>query len=152
MLYKTCENLSCGKLFGYYPSNYRKYCSRNCCTIAQTGEGNPFFGRKHSEESKAKSRLHPRLKGSNHPNWKGGIKHNKEGYLRDTNDKFIHRIVMEKFIERELLPNEVVHHKNGNVSDNRLDNLELYTNSDHRKFHVKTQLRDSKGKFTKKRR
>ncbi len=38
-----------------------------------------------------------------------------------------HRFVMGDFIGRPLLSSESVHHKNGNRSDNRLSNLELWS-------------------------
>lgn len=85
--------------------------------------------------------------GSNHWLWKGGLRKNREGYLRDSNDQFFHRVVMEKYLGRKLRKNEVVHHINGDRLDNRTENLELTTNSRHRKYHVKTQKRNNKGRF-----
>ena len=54
---------------------------------------------------------------------------NSEGYVRlSINNQMIleHRYVMEQSLGRKLLANENVHHINGNKSDNRIENLELW--------------------------
>lgn len=81
-----------------------------------------------------------------------------KGYPRFTNGehkgKFVHQVVMELWLGRELVDGECVHHIDGDKSNNCLDNLALMTTSGHAKLHrLQDELsgnqreRNSKGEF-----
>ena len=115
-----------------------------------------FFGKKHTEETKRKIGLsRKKYIGEKASNWKGG-RILIDGYLYiynpkhpySTKDGYVceHRLIMEKKIKRFLLPHEVIHHKNHNKVDNRIENLELLesTGKHCAKYHMK---KDRKGRF-----
>lgn len=100
-----------------------------------------------------------RYYGSDHYNWKGGIQHHSSGYIMiympdhpmaKANHGYVmeHRLVMEESLGRYLTDGEIVHHINENKIDNRLENLELMTVSEHISHHKENAKRDSLGKFS----
>lgn len=48
-----------------------------------------------------------------------------------------HRVIMERALERLLRPDEIVHHRNGDVADNRPGNLQLLTRGEHATLHLR---------------
>ena len=119
-VWRTCEYCGCPRWVDKY------HDSKRCIHCAN-------FGRKMPMEKAGA--------------WKGGILINDEGYrlIRLSPDDFFypmvnckgytfeHRLVMAKYLNRCLLPWEVVHHKNGIKDDNRLENLELLPD---KRFHL----------------
>lgn len=51
--------------------------------------------------------------------------------------RYIHRMILEKKLGRKLRPNEVTHHLNGIMDDNRPENLVAMTRSEHIRLHSK---------------
>jgi len=78
-------------------------------------------------------------------NWKGG-KTKVNGYLltlmpdhpyaNSTGYVRSHRLVMGEKIGRRLTPKEYVHHINGDKEDNRPENLQIMSPSEHCKHHA----------------
>ena len=60
---------------------------------------------------------------------KGYVRISVDGPAGKKVSRFEHRVVMERLLGRELLPDESVHHINGVRSDNRPKNLELWSRS-----------------------
>jgi HNH endonuclease len=60
---------------------------------------------------------------------------------------FRYRLVMEKHLGRYLLPEEIVHHKNGDCTDDRVKNLEVMLQSDHARRHMASIRRNKKGRI-----
>lgn len=128
---KECE--ICSKTFFVTRaiSNKRRFCSRKCDgkykSLNYTGVSAARYKKGYCFDTRGyKTILMP-----DHPFCP------RTKYVRE------HRLVMEKHIGRFLKKEEIVHHINGIKTDNRIENLKLYSNhSDHmRECHNNIALR-----------
>lgn len=94
-----------------------KYCSRKCHLIYSQKEKG--FNNKGGQ---MQHKGYVLIWSPEHPN-------NLKGYVPQ------HRLVMEKYLGRLLNTTELIHHINGNKSDNNLENLELISPSNHSSLH-----------------
>jgi hypothetical protein len=56
------------------------------------------------------------------------------GYVK-FNGRHEHRVVAEQMLGRPIIRGEIVHHLNGDKHDNRPENLQVMTQSEHLKVH-----------------
>ena len=139
----------CGKFYFKHESQAvtRRYCSNECRYKS------PEYLNKLSEA----------LQGSGNGMWKGGVVSHSDGYLYErafdhpyASNGYVlqHRLVVERHLRATdpesvylsdvngksyLRPKVVVHHKNFDRKDNRIENLEVLSTGDHQRLH--NQLR-----------
>jgi hypothetical protein len=96
-----------------------RFCSRHCAMVARTAE--------------KKGHLH---KGSGYRMVSGGS--------REAGVRMEHHVVMERLIGRPLRKDETVHHRNGIRTDNRPENLELWSGRHGKGHRVSDQIEFAK--------
>ncbi len=135
MTWSVCE--LCKKVYEVAKKELRrgrKFCSMECAVIGKKRRGNRNQW------------------GANNPNWKGGRTSHTKGYSlvrsnhpRNHNGYVLeHIVVAERKIGRRLKGDEVVHHKNEIVTDNRKENIEVMSRGEHTRYHNKRRARIAK--------
>jgi hypothetical protein len=97
------------------------------------------------------------LRGDKTSNWKGGrLTSHQSKYIRiykpdhpycdSLGYVYEHRLVMEQFLGRYLEPAEVIHHIDGDTTNNNIENLMLFSGTgSHLKYHALLRLNNSLG-------
>jgi hypothetical protein len=136
---KKCE-CGCGE-------EVKKYKNRFINGHQNRGKNNPMYGKSFSMSEEAKKKISESQKGEGNSCWKGGRTIAGGGYVyifcpdhpfSDINNRVKEeRLVVEEYIGRYLEKKEIVHHINGNKSDNRMENLQIVSSKEHVRIHRK---------------
>jgi hypothetical protein len=140
----------CGEEFYRRPSYVKKHGNNVCCSIVcsslyrrsldKLGDRICLNCGKAFRTNPAYIRRRPTTGGKycsrscflEHKKRNATVSQDSKGYLV-CRGKRVHRETMEQFLERKLESWEDVHHINGNKQDNRVENLEILSHSEHSK-------------------
>jgi len=127
------------KDWGFKSRSLKESCKLRCELKPQT---NP--GRKNMPKN-------PNYGKANHA-YKKGYWINVHGYKKisvDGEERIEHRYIWEQFHQKPIPPRHQIHHINGDKLDNRIENLQCMTNSEHQKLHNQPR-EETTGRFINK--
>jgi HNH endonuclease len=98
------------------------------------------------------------VRGSAHPRWNPGRIITEEGYVKvrvgvghpladPKGYAYEHLVVWRAAGKRLPKPHELLHHRDEDKANNRIDNLELITRKRHSQMHAAASERDAHGRF-----
>ena len=146
--FQTYTCLACGRTVATHKSHAeaRVYCSKKCQNLHQGG----------------RAKVEGRSRGEKNGVWKGGTTERSDGYIYENAYShpyatpngyvFQHRLVAERHLLETnpespclvklgenyyLSPELVVHHKDMDKKNNDISNLQIMTNGDHQRLHVR---------------
>lgn len=130
----TCAE--CGATFRRYPSQIKagqQYCSKKCvgaakrhgselfCAMCDTA----FYRRFGEQDQGVKARQF--CSRACYDDWRT-LHRSRNTYIK-VGARHLHRVIAEQALGRALLPDEVVHHKDGDKHNNELTNLVVFPNA-----------------------
>lgn len=138
--------MACGKRMSLIKKLYSSGLSQKEISL-ETGLAQTTISKLLRAEGVKTRRRGPRNQsGAKNPFWRGGKPVTRFGYrlVRDPAHPRAHSHgyvlehvkIAEEMIGRRLRPDEVVHHKNGIRTDNRMENLAVMTRREHTRHHA----------------
>ena len=97
------------------------------------GKNNYFYG-KHLKPYNYKDKIRWVIKAKK--NYTRVFYKNKDGSLYFV---YEHREIIQGYLNRKLNYDEVVHHVDGNIHNNNIDNLKIYSRSEHARLHKRNR-------------
>lgn len=126
------------KKYKLQPRTNNEACLIRCKNKPQTNPGRKDMPKKYNYREE-------------HHNYKGGYIR-KDGYRVisvDGEQRLEHRHIWEQHYQKPIPLGYQIHHINYNKLDNRIENLECLSNSEHQQIHLKNLKFNDKGKFIK---
>ena len=130
--------------YGKHNEHHKPDCQCFCCKAKRgetKGEHSSMYRKKQKQSVKDKiSKNMPDRSGDKHPGWKGGEYQKKNGRWMIWIDGITYitaRYITMQCVHRKLTSNEEVHHINEDKSDDRPENLYLFsTKGEHTTHHM----------------